>query len=160
MNDLSDKVIGVSKFLGIPMDALVGKPQQPATTRAELKQRLGPMGEAAVERAEWSAVVGWLTIRPEAKLDPAMTKRLKEEVECYMIARAALAGLPNPEGNPLEAPYVAFHRSRQSRIKKRALELRQRWFEAGEQCLPTSISYVCGYLERAIGMAARKAAQP
>ncbi|RIX31941.1 hypothetical protein D3M59_02810 [Sphingomonas edaphi] len=159
MSDLSDKVIGVSKFLGIPMDALTGKPPEAAKTRDELKQRLGSMGEAAIERAEWSAVVGWLTIRPEAKLDPALTKRLKEEVEFYMIARAALAGLPDPDGNPLEAPYVAFHRSRQSRIKKRAMQLREQWREAGEQCITSSIGYVCGYLERAKSKAARKTAQ-
>lgn len=159
MNDLSDKVIGVSKFLGIPMDALVGKPPVAAKSRDELKQRLGSIGEAAIERAEWSAVVGWLTIRPEAKLDPAMTKRLKEEVEYYMIGRAALAGLPDPNGGPLEAPYLTFHRSRQSRIKKRAIQLREQWREAGEQCLPSSISYVCGYLESAMSKAARKAVQ-
>jgi hypothetical protein len=160
MSDLNDKVVGVSKFLGIPVDALTGKPPERAKTREELKQRLGPLGEGAVERAEWSAVVGWLTIRPEAKLDPASTKRFKEEVEYYMVARAALAGLTDPDGNPLDAPYLAFHRSRQSRIKKRAVQLREQWQEAGEQCLTTSISYVCGVVERAMGKAARKAGQP
>ena len=156
MDDLRDKIIGVSKFLGIPMDALMGKPPQAPGTRDELKQRLGSMGEAAIERAEWSAIVGWLTIRPEAKLDPTLTKRLKQEVQYYMIARAALAGLPDPNGQPLEAPYLTFHRSRQSRIKTRAMELREQWRATGEQCLQSSVSYVCGYLETAMAKADRQ----
>ena len=118
------------------------KQKSPPRTMEELKERFGPLGQAAVERVEWEAVIRWLNNRPQAKLDPAKKDRERQAVVFYMDARAAQSGMPSSSGGPLDAPYLDFHRSRQSRIKKTATTLRDQWQASGRQCLDDAINYI------------------
>jgi len=138
--------------MGIPIQMATEWADQrnPPRTVDELAHSLGPWSEAATEKAIWNAVLGWLGRRPEAKLDPGGTMRLHKIVTLYSEARSASVGLPSINGGPIEAEYLGFHRSRQSRIKKQALEIRALWKQAGEQCLESSIAYVNGYMRQAL----------
>ena len=134
-----------------------GTPKAPAgpKTLQELKQQIGPLGNAAAERAEWGAVVRWLSDSPQASLDPAKTKREARAVLYYQAARSAQCGLPTIEGKPIEAEYLNFHRSRQSRIKKTASDLRERWEQAGRPCLDESVAYTSWYMGLALKRCAK-----
>ena len=136
--------LGFQKTFGSPKKAPGPK------TIEELKQRLGFMDDAIAERTEWGAVARWLMERPEAHLDPAKAQRLHRAVVYYMDALSAVAGLPTITGGVATAEYLGFHRSRQSRIKKTALEQMQQWRSSGQPCLDASISYVFWYMTEAL----------
>jgi len=123
------------------------KPTPPPRTLEELSERLGPLGEAAVERTEWEAVIRWLNRRPEGRLDPVKKERDCQAIGYYMEARAAQSAVP---GVNSEAPYLCFHRSRQSRVKKTAMALREQWRAAGQQCLGEAINYVAWTMRAAM----------
>ena len=136
--------LGFQKTFGPPK-----KTPGPKTIE-ELKQRLGFMDDAVAERTEWGAVARWLVERPEAQLDPAKAQRLHRAVIYYMDALSTVAGLPTITGGVATAEYLEFHRSRQSRIKKTALEQIEHWRAAGQPCLDASISYVFWFMTEAL----------
>jgi hypothetical protein len=125
-----------------------------------LKKQLGPLGEAAAERAEWTAVVRWLDGMPGNQRDPVASSRKRQSVIHYMNGRSAHSGIPSITGYPIEAEYLGFHRSRQSRIKKTALELLGLWRAAGEPWLAISIRHVSDYMQTAIRRANDKNVGP
>ena len=137
-----------------------GRPKLPSAPEGmeALKQQLGPLGEAAAERAEWTAVIHWLNSQPEIQRDPVTSSRQRQSVIHYMNGRAALAGVPSIVGDPIEAEYLAFHRSRQSRMKKTATELLGLWRAAGEPGLAISIRHVSDYMQTAMRRANDKRA--
>jgi hypothetical protein len=124
-----------------------------------LKQWLGPLGEAVVEQAEWGAVLGWLN-RRERDPDPERTRRVALAVRLYMEAKRAMADIPSITGQPTQAEYLEFHRSRQSRIKKTALEQLAAWRSAGQPRLDNSIAYTAEYMRTALRKAGREVPQP
>ena len=138
-----------------------GRPTLPAAAEGmeQLKQQLGVLGEPAAERAEWTAVAHWLNGRPEGKLDPVANSRHHQAIIHYMNARAAQSGIPSSTGDPMEAPYLSFHRSRQSRIKKIAMELLGYWRAAGEPWLAQSIRQVSDHMEVALRRAKQKSSE-
>lgn len=102
------------------------------------------------EYAKWRAVLGWIGARHEATLDPSGARTLFQTVSYYVEYVQALTGIPTIYGNRINPQYKLFYRSKQSRIKKKALTLRAEWEAEGEPGLDQAIRVCHNHMKTAL----------
>lgn len=106
-----------------------------ATTLAELREKCGDYGDAAVARAEWSAVNIWLWREGHdvCQIDNAINAAAFGAA----VAKTA-AGLPNPNGGEQPDPAVGLMSTEIKALTATAAAVMEQWREAGQPHLSAS----------------------